>query len=156
MVSYTWEDDSTKLMRLSPQERLEQFRKAIAKVSPEFAKNLVPLNDEILCIDWQAEDYYYGAFKLQYPGQEPNTQAAYYQFLNAVDPKSDRGVYLAGDSISWAGGWTEGAMHTAINAACAAAKRIGATVKRQLAPYSRSNNCTIMGAKRLLDHKNAC
>ena len=129
LVSYTWEDDSTKLMGLSPQERLKLFQKAIAKVSPDLAQNLVPLNDEILCIDWQAEDYYYGAFKLQYPGQEPNIHAAYYQFLSVLESEKDRGVYLAGDSVSWAGGWTEGAMHTAINAACAAAQRLGATVK---------------------------
>ena len=130
VVSYTWEDDSTKLMGLPPKARLKLCQEAIAKVSPEFAENLVPLNDEIVCIDWQGEDYYYGAFKLQYPGQETNIQAAYYQFLSVLDANIDRGVYLAGDSISWAGGWTEGAMHTAINAACAAAKRMGATVKK--------------------------
>ncbi|MDY6936465.1 MAG: FAD-dependent oxidoreductase [Cyanobacteriota bacterium] len=129
VVSYTWEDDSTKLMGLRPEARLKLCKEAIAKVSPEFAENLVPLNDEIICIDWQGEDYYYGAFKLQYPGQETNIQAAYYQFLSVLDAKIDRGVYLAGDSVSWAGGWTEGAMHTAINAACAAAQRIGAKVK---------------------------
>ncbi|EGK83616.1 hypothetical protein D0A34_16065 [Microcoleus vaginatus PCC 9802] len=162
VVSYTWEDDSTKLMGLSPQERLKLFKKAIANVSPEFAKNLVPLKfkdkegkdkDDILCIDWQAEDYYYGAFKLQYPGQEPNTQAAYYQFLSALDSQSDRGVYLAGDSISWAGGWTEGAMHTAINAACAAAKRLGATVKDN-SPLIQDSRLYYYG-QRLLRHEKA-
>jgi len=161
VVSYTWEDDSTKLMALSPQERLTQFKKSIAHVSPEFAENLVPLQfkdkdgkdkDDILCIDWQAEDYYYGAFKLQYPGQEPNIQAAYYQFLSALDSR-DRGVYLAGDSISWAGGWTEGAIHTAINAACAAAKRLGATVKDN-SPLTQDSRLYYYG-QRLLRHEKA-
>lgn len=153
VVSYTWEDDSTKLMGLSPQERLKLFKKSIAKVSSEFAESLVPINHEILCIDWQAENYYYGAFKLQYPGQEPNVQAAYYQFLSVLDSKIDRGVYLAGDSISWAGGWTEGAMHTAINAACAAAKRLGATLKNN-SPLTQDRQLYYYG-QRLLRRENA-
>ena len=153
VVSYTWEDDSTTLMGLSPQERLKLFKQSIAKVSPEFAENLLPVNNEILCIDWQAEDYYYGAFKLQYPGQEPNIQAAYYQFLCAENPQCDRGVYLAGDSISWAGGWTEGAMHTAINAACAAAKRLGATVTDK-SPLTQEPNLYYYG-QCLLRRENA-
>lgn len=153
VVSYTWEDDSTKLMGLNPKERLKLLKDAIAKVSPEFAENLVPLSEKILCIDWQKEDYYYGAFKLQFPGQEPNIQAAYYQFLSALNSESDRGVYLAGDSISWAGGWTEGAMHTAINAACAAAKRLGATVKDN-SPLTQDPHLYYYG-QRLLRHEDA-
>ncbi|HWS83681.1 MAG TPA: FAD-dependent oxidoreductase [Ktedonobacteraceae bacterium] len=41
----------------------------------------------------------------------------------------NRGVYLAGESVSWSGGWIEGALQTGINAACAATKRIGAIVR---------------------------
>ncbi|MGD2182679.1 FAD-dependent oxidoreductase [Lusitaniella coriacea] len=127
LISYTWGDDSSKLLGLQDKmRRFELFKDAIAKISPEFAAGLGnPSEDEILNIDWEAKPYYYGAFKLQYPGQEPNIHAAYYQFLS--DP--DYGTYLAGDSISWSGGWTEGALQTGINAACAAAKRIGATVR---------------------------
>ena len=152
VVSYTWEDDSTKLMGLSPKARLKLCKDAIAKVSSKFADNLVPLNDEILCIDWQGEDYYYGAFKLQYPGQETNIQAAYYQFLSVLDANIDRGVYLAGDSVSWAGGWTEGAMHTAVNAACAAAKRMGATVNDN-SPLTQQRDLYYYGQRLLHQEK---
>ena len=37
-------------------------------------------------------------------------------------------MYLAGDSVSWSGGWLEGAMQTGLNAACAVAHRFGAKV----------------------------
>ena len=40
----------------------------------------------------------------------------------------DTGVYLAGDSVSWQGGWTEGALQTGINAACAVAHHLGGKV----------------------------
>jgi tryptophan 2-monooxygenase len=129
LISYTWGDDSTKLLGLSKEERFSLFRQAIAQVSPTFAKHLVPMNGEILTIDWQATAYYHGAFKMHYPGQELYAHALYYQFLSVLDPARDRGIYLAGDSVSWSGGWIEGALHTGINAACAAAKRIGASVR---------------------------
>ena len=129
LISYTWGDDSSKLQGLSKEERFAQFKQAITQVSPEFASHLVPVNGEILNIDWQATDYCYGAFKVQYPGQEQNAHDLYYQFLSVLDLTTDRRVYLAGDSVSWSGGWIEGAMQTGMNAACAAAKRIGARLK---------------------------
>ena len=55
-------------------------------------------------------------------------QTAYYQFLTANDSTQDTGVYLAGDGVSWSGGWTEGAMHTGLNAACAVIQRLGGTL----------------------------
>ena len=130
LVSYVWGDDSSKLLPLSKTARLELFKKSIAKASPEFAAHLVPMHgvEDIIKIDWEDEAFYYGAFKLNYPGQEPILQAAYYPFLTVNKASADRGVYIAGDSVSWSGGWTEGALQTGLNAACAAAQRIGATV----------------------------
>jgi tryptophan 2-monooxygenase len=132
LMSYTWGEDSRCLQALAPRERFVLFRRAIARVSPRFAAALEPVGGEILCIDWQTTEPACGAFKLQGPGQEAQAHAAYYQFLSVLDPARDRGVYLAGDSVSWAGGWIEGALETGINAACAAARRIGA----HLAPGS--------------------
>lgn len=129
LISYTWGDDSTKLLALSPEERFGVLKDIIAQIHPEFAENLVPVNGEIYNVDWELEDNFFGAFKLNYPGQEPDIQAAYYQFLNVLDPSRDNGVYWAGDSISWSGGWTEGALHTGLNAATAAAKKLGASVQ---------------------------
>jgi tryptophan 2-monooxygenase len=129
LISYTWGADSTKLLGLSKEERFSLFQQAIAQVNPSFATHLVPMNGELLTIDWQTTAYYYGAFKMHYPGQDLYTHALYYQFLSVLDSARDRGVYLAGDSVSWSGGWIEGALHTGINAACAAAKRIGASVR---------------------------
>ncbi|MGZ5055880.1 MAG: FAD-dependent oxidoreductase [Methylobacter sp.] len=84
------------------------------------------MNDEIVAVHWETSPYYHGAFKLQLPGQDKNVHTTYFQFLSALDPKTDRGVYLAGDSVSWSGGWVEGALHTGINAAAAAvARRLG-------------------------------
>lgn len=127
-ISYTWGDDSVKLIALDPEERFRIFTQSIRKMCPRLARHLIPLNNEIICIDWEAEPYYYGAFKLQLPGQDQDVWRVYYQFQSVLDRESDRGVYLAGDGVSWSGGWVEGALHTGINAACAVAKRLGATL----------------------------
>ena len=122
-VSYTWGADSTKLLGLNDRERLHLFMQSIHDASPETAAQLVPLHDEVLSIDWDTEPGYHGAFKLNLPGQDSNQQAAYFQFQTCLREAEDTGVYLAGDSVSWSGGWVEGALQTGLNAACAAAHR---------------------------------
>lgn len=128
LISYTWGDDSTRLIAASPETRFTVFKDIISRIDKNFAAALVPVDGEVLSIDWEGTDHYFGAFKLNSPGQEPDVQEAYYQFLDVLTPASDTGIYLAGDSMSWAGGWTEGALHTGLNAAAAAAKRVGATL----------------------------
>ena len=132
LISYTWQDDSSKLLAIPPPQRFALFQSIIAQINPAFAAQLVPVgvggDSGIINVDWEATPYYYGAFKLNYPGQEPECAASYYQFLTAGTP-SDTGVYLAGDSVSWSGGWTEGALQTGLNAACAAALHAGGAVR---------------------------
>ena len=129
LISYTWEDDAAKLQGLDVPTRFKLLRSIIAKIDPTWGANLVPMNDEIYNVDWQSEPYYHGAFKLNYPGQEPMLQAAYYQFLAARSlDGGDKGIYLAGDGVSYSGGWTEGALQTAINCATAVADRLGGSL----------------------------
>lgn len=130
LVSYTWEDDSTKLLAFPKEERFAMLKEIITKIHPGFGAALVPKpGTGIYEVDWQCEPHYYGAFKLNLAGQEPYNQTAYYQFQSVLDPALDRGVYLAGDGVSWSGGWTEGALQTGLNAACAVAQRLGGVVE---------------------------
>ena len=131
LISYTWDDDSNKLLALKPMQRFEVFKEILMRICPEFAECLVPVQGSrgIYNIDWQTEEHFYGGVKVQLAGQEVYLHDAYYQFLSALDPANDQGVYLAGDCISWAGQWTAGALQTGINAACAAAQHVGRTVR---------------------------
>jgi tryptophan 2-monooxygenase len=139
IISYTWGDDSTRLSAIEPVERFRKFKEILTRICPPFGESLVPANGDrdILNVDWEATQHYYGAFKLQLPGQEHLVQSSYYHFLSVLDPASDRGVYLAGDSVSWSGGWVEGALQTGVNAACAVAKRLGGTL-REDSPLSQN------------------
>ena len=128
-VSYSWGDDSAKVSGIEPKERLRLYIESLKSIAPELAKHLIPVNDEIIHIDWQTEDNYFGAFKLNLPGQEDDAADLFFQFQSVNDPNRDTGIYLAGDSVSWSGGWVEGALQTAVNAACSALKHIGGDVK---------------------------
>jgi tryptophan 2-monooxygenase len=141
LISYTWDDDSNKLLAMKPLQRFQAFKEVLMRICPDFAKCLVPVHGArgIYNVDWQTEQHFYGGVKVQLAGQELYLHDAYFQFLSALDPARDQGVYLAGDCISWAGQWTEGALQTGINAACAAAKHVGAAV-RQNSPLTQDPN----------------
>lgn len=127
LVSYTWEDDSQKLQALKPEDRFSVLRDQLAVDSPEFAAALDPVNGEILSIDWQDQPGIHGAFKLNLPGQEAANAALFYQFqhVKAGEPA----LILAGDGVSWSGGWVEGALQTGLQAACAALRSVGGKVR---------------------------
>jgi monoamine oxidase len=75
--------------------------------------------EEIITVSWEKTPHYHGAFKLNYPG-EYRHQLVLSEQNRATDPVWDRGVYLAGDSVSFSGGWVEGALQTGIQAAICA------------------------------------
>ncbi len=128
-VSYTWEADAVRLSPLDPQTRFRAFRRALADVHAGLASELEPLHQEVLQVDWHNEPFFHGAFKLNMPGQDADAASLAAQYLRCLEPERDPGVYLAGDSISWYGGWVEGALMSAINAACAVLHRLGARVR---------------------------
>jgi tryptophan 2-monooxygenase len=123
LISYTWGDDSTKCIAIKdPQTRLNILLNSLQAAVPDFVDALIHqiMPQYTTMIDWQEELNYYGAFKLNYPGQDPLNQNLYYQFL-----QSNNGIYLAGDSVGWCGGWIEGAFQTGMNAAAAVVKQFG-------------------------------
>jgi tryptophan 2-monooxygenase len=119
LVSYTWGDDSTKYIAIKdPAARLAHLLRSLREYAPDFVDRLQAevMVEHTHLVDWQDREHYYGAFKLNYPGQDYYNQQLYYQFT-----RSQNGIYLAGDSISWSGGWIEGALQTGMNAAAAVA-----------------------------------
>ena len=68
-------------------------------------------------VSWEAEPWFMGAFKAQPARPLPLPATA----LHATSCRTDlderhRGLFLAGDDISWTAGWAEGAVQTALNA----------------------------------------
>jgi tryptophan 2-monooxygenase len=119
-LSYTWEDASQKFLALSPERQVDECLKILERIlGVERFRSQV---EETITVSWEKMPYYHGAFKLNYPG-EYRYQRALFEQNRAADPVSDRGVYLAGDSVSFSGGWVEGALQTGIQAAICAINR---------------------------------
>lgn len=121
LISYTWGDDSTKYLALKdPRERLEACLRSIEHCANDFVTALRPeiMTDHVRMIDWQDEPNYFGAFKLNQPGQDQYNQRLYGHFL------AGSGVYVAGDSVGWCGGWIESALQSGMNAACAVTQQL--------------------------------
>jgi tryptophan 2-monooxygenase len=114
-LSYTWVDDSMKFVPLSREERLEVVLGSLAEIYPD-----VDIREHIigtpLTVSWETEPYFMGAFKANLPGQYRYQRRLYTHFMQNDLPDHQRGLFLAGDDISWTAGWAEGAVTTALNA----------------------------------------
>src|SRR6059058_634586 len=69
-----------------------------------------------LTLSWEAERDFMGAFKANLPGHYRYQERLYTHFIQDLLPAAYRGLFLAGDDISWTAGWAEGAVQTALNA----------------------------------------
>nr|GMD61699.1 tryptophan 2-monooxygenase [Ipomoea batatas] len=131
LLSYTWEDDSHRLLAVSDKrERLDIIRKYLRQAFPEFAKYLYPTKDDydrnVFQHDWLTDKHAGEAFKLNRRGDDIYSESLFFQPLSRGD---DTGVYLAGCSCSFTGGWVEGAIQTACNAACAVIHHSGGVLE---------------------------
>lgn len=130
LFSYTWADDSVKQQTFTdPQARLALLLRDLDGISPELAAVVAQSVSAgtTQVIDWQNNPYFFGAFKLNQPGQDPYVQTLFYDFQKA-GTSADTGVYLAGDSIGFLGGWVENALETGVAAAAAVAVSLGGTL----------------------------
>ena len=128
LLTYTWEDDAIKTQALTPEERLTLLKTEINKLTvgtdyADYSSHLVPftgnINADLQSIDWQSTKNYYGAFTLARPGQDHYVNTMFRDFRTKITG-ARKGVYfIAGDCLSWTGGWAEGALHTGLNAAAA-------------------------------------
>ena len=127
LFSYTWADDSVKQQTFTdPTARLELLLRDLATISPTLAAEVEAsiTAGTTQVMDWQNEPYFFGAFKLNQPGQDPYVQTLFYDFQKA-GTSSDTGVFLAGDSIGFLGGWVENALQTGVNAAAGVMVSLG-------------------------------
>jgi tryptophan 2-monooxygenase len=121
-LSYTWNDDSLKFLGTNetPRDHALMCTTLLSSIYPninfedEFAP-AAPFAQQT----WEDQSYYLGAFKMNLPGQYEYQKRIFSQFMDGMTGgapgRPDRFV-LAGDDVSWTGGWAEGAVTTAINA----------------------------------------
>ncbi|MFE9249486.1 flavin monoamine oxidase family protein [Streptomyces sp. NPDC007088] len=114
-LSYTWCDDSLKWLPLSAEERMEVMLNSLREIYPkvDIRRHLI---GSPVTVSWEDEPYFMGAFKANLPGHYRYQRRLFTHFVQDTLPEDRRGLFLAGDDISWTAGWAEGAVQTALNA----------------------------------------
>ncbi|MPM02417.1 lysine 2-monooxygenase [Rhodobacter sp. 140A] len=114
-LSYSWMTDALKLLPYGPEKRVELALAALERIYPG-----VDIRSHIrgnpICVSWEADENFLGAFKGALPGHYRYNHRMYGHFMQAGFPEQQRGIFLAGDGISWTPAWVEGAVQTALNA----------------------------------------
>jgi len=76
-------------------------------------------------VSWEDDPNFLGAFKGALPGHYRYNHRMYRHFMQAGRPAAERGIFLAGDDVSFTPAWAEGAVQTALNAVWGIAAHFG-------------------------------
>ncbi len=114
-LSYSWMTDALKVLPLEAEKRVDLALAALAKIYPgvDVASHI---RGNPICVSWERDENFLGAFKGALPGHYRYNHRMYGHFMQADLPPEQRGIFLAGDGISWTPAWVEGAAQTALNA----------------------------------------
>ena len=114
-LSYSWMGDALKVLPLPVDQRVSLMLRALAKVYPQvdIASHII---GNPITVSWESDPNFLGAFKGALPGHYRYNHRMYCHFMQENRPPAERGLFLAGDGISWTPAWAEGAITTALNA----------------------------------------
>jgi len=114
-LSYTWNDDSSKLLTLDDSQRVAVLLRRLEAIYPgvDIASHII---GDPISITWEREPNFMGAFRANLPGHYRYQRRLFTQFMQDDAPEAQRGFFLCGDDISWTAGFAEGAVTTALNA----------------------------------------
>ncbi|WP_073525871.1 flavin monoamine oxidase family protein [Pseudomonas fluorescens] len=130
-LSYTWNDDSIKFLgdRVEPlPSHVTVCSTLLDSVYAHHQLNLAAefgMTDPFVEINWEEQPFYLSAFKMNLPGQYEYQRLLFSQFMNGLAERRPDGFILAGDDVSFTGGWAEGAVTTALNAVNKLAVKFG-------------------------------
>jgi len=128
LASYTWEDDSLKLLPFNERELTDLVLNKLQAIIKETIDENIDIkeyidHDKPVHIQWMAEPTYQGAAKLYRAHTETINQLdlAYNEKYASLS-----NLYFAGESYSVEGGWTEPALRSALDAVMRLLKNEGA------------------------------
>jgi tryptophan 2-monooxygenase len=123
-LSYTWNDDAMKWISLPLDERVRLMLHSLKQIYPnvDISKHII---GQPITISWESDPNFMGAFKANLPGHYRYQRRLFSHFVQDEFSPQHRGIFLAGDDISWTAGWAEGAVTTALNAACGVIRHLG-------------------------------
>jgi tryptophan 2-monooxygenase len=123
-LSYSWMSDAMKVLPLSADQRVNLMLGALKGIYPDtdIIKHIV---GDPITVSWENDPGFLGAFKGALPGHYRYNRRMFCHFMQNALPPAERGMFLAGDDISWTPAWAEGAVQTALNAVWAIMHHFG-------------------------------
>ena len=114
-LSYAWMGDALKMLPQPVEKRVELALAALKKIYPtvDIASHIM---GDPICVSWEADPHFLGAFKGALPGHYRYNQRMFAHFMQDKLPAQQRGIFMAGDDVSWTPAWVEGAVQTSLNA----------------------------------------
>lgn len=114
-LTYSWMADALKMLPLPVEQRVDLALSALAKIYPglDIASHII---GDPITVSWESDPNFLGAFKGAHPGHYRYNHRMYTHFMQETLPPIERGIFLAGDDVSWTPAWVEGAVQTALNA----------------------------------------
>jgi len=97
------------------ERRVQLALGALRKIYPDVDIASHIIGDPIT-VSWEADRHFLGAFKGALPGHYRYNQRMYAHFMQDQIPQAQRGIFIAGDDVSWTPAWVEGAVQTSLNA----------------------------------------
>jgi tryptophan 2-monooxygenase len=114
-LTYTWMSDALKMLPEPVDRRVQLALNALHKIYPDVDIASHIISDPIT-VSWEADRHFLGAFKGALPGHYRYNQRMYAHFRQDDMPPEERGIFMAGDDVSWTPAWAEGAVQTSLNA----------------------------------------
>ena len=123
-LSYAWMGDALKMLPQSVEKRVKLALDALKKIYPNVDIASHIMGDPI-CVSWEADPHFLGAFKGALPGHYRYNQRMFAHFMQDHFPEQQRGIFIAGDDVSWTPAWVEGAVQTSLNAVWGIVNHLG-------------------------------
>ena len=129
-LTYSWMSDALKMLPQPLERRVELALSALQKIYPKVDIAAHIIGDPI-SVSWENDPNFLGAFKGALPGHYRYNHRMYGHFRQSNLPTNERGLFLAGDDISFTPAWVEGAVQTALNAVWGVMTHLGGQTHAQ-------------------------
>lgn len=123
-LSYSWMSDAMKMLPLPVDKRVKLSLDALKRIYPTLDIESHIIGDPIT-VSWESDPNFLGAFKGALPGHYRYNHRMYCQFMQSDMPPDQKGIFMAGDGVSWTPGWVEGAVQTGLNAVWGIVNHLG-------------------------------
>ena len=110
-LSYTWMGDALKLLPLPVDQRVELMLAQPAEGLSRTSTSKKHIIGDPITVSWESDPNFLGAFKGALPGHYRYNRRMYCHFMQDGLPPHERGIFLAGDDISWTPGLGRGCRH---------------------------------------------